>query len=373
MIPRILQNTIEQKLGERKALIILGARQTGKTTLIKAISNKLDQVLLLNADEPDVQALFENSSSSRLKSFFAGYKTIIIDEAQRLKDVGLKFKLIIDQISEVQLIATGSSAFELANQTNEPLTGRKWEFQLYPLSFKELVNYQNLIEERRLLHHRLVFGSYPEIITSNGNEKELLKQLTDSYLYKDILMWERIKKPEKLLKLMQALAFQLGNEVSYNELGQMIGLDNQTVEKYIQLLEKTFVIFRLGAFSRNLRKELKKSRKIYFFDNGIRNALIANFNIAALRSDIGALWENYLISERIKFLHYHQIWANYWFWRTQDQQEIDYLEERDGKIYAWEFKWSPRAKVRLSKTFSKAYPNHEFKVITPENYDSFLM
>jgi uncharacterized protein len=373
MIKRSLQKIIEKKLGSQKAVIILGARQTGKTTLLKSIFEKLDEALWLNADEPDIQALFETSTSSRFKALFAGYSTIVLDEAQRIKDIGIKLKLIIDQIPELQLIATGSSAFELANQTNEPLTGRKWEFQLYPFAFEELIKHQNEIEEIRLLNHRLVFGTYPEVVTSVGNEKELLKQLSDSYLYKDILMWENIKKPEKLLKLMQALAYQLGNEVSYNELGQMLGLDNQTVEKYIQLLEKTFVIFRLGAFSRNLRKELKRSRKIYFFDNGIRNALIANFNLAELRSDIGALWENYLISERIKYLHHHQIWSNSWFWRTQDQQEIDYLEERDGKLYAWEFKWNPKAKARLSKTFAKAYPNHEFKVITPENYQQFLL
>lgn len=203
-------------------------------------------------------------------------------------------------------------------------------------------------------------------------QKKVLRHLTDSYLYKDILLWENIKKSEKLVKLMQALAFQLGNEVSYNELGKTIGLDNQTVEKYIQLLEQTFIIFRLPAFSRNLRKELKRARKIYFYDNGIRNALIADFRLPELRTDIGALWENFLISERIKYLNYRSVWANSFFWRTQDQQEVDYLEERDGKLFAYEFKWNERKKVRLSKTFTNAYPENEFKVINRDNYESFI-
>ncbi len=372
-IARALEKTILQKIGKGKAIVILGARQTGKTTLLKKIYHQIENTLWLNADEPDTQSIFENSSSSRLRYLFKGYKTLIVDEAQRIKDVGLKFKLITDQIPSLQLIATGSSAFELANRTNEPLTGRKWEYYLYPLSFAELADNYGILEETRLLSHRLVYGTYPEVVTSQGEEKEILKQLSDSYLYKDILMWEGIKKPEKLLKLMQALSFQLGNEVSYHELGKLVGLDNQTTEKYIQLLEKTFVIFRLGTFRRNLRKELKKSKKIYFYDNGIRNSLIANFQIPELRPDIGALWENYLISERIKLIHNNNLWLNFWFWRTQDQQEIDYLEELDGTLYAWEFKWNPKANVRVSKTFSKAYPEHTFKVITPNNYyDEFL-
>ncbi len=372
MINRTLSGLVEKKINSGKALIILGARQTGKTTLLKSIFEKKNKVLWLNADEADIRAIFENSSSARLKAMFANYKIIVVDEAQRISDVGIKFKLITDQIPNVQLVATGSSAFELANKINEPLTGRKWEYHLFPLSFSEMVKHHGLIQENRMLMHRLVYGFYPEVVTSEGNEKEILKQLTDSYLYKDILMWENIKKPDKLLKLMQALAFQVGSEVSYNELGRTIGLDNQTVEKYILLLEQTFVIFRLGAFSRNLRKELKRGRKIYFYDNGIRNALIANFSIPELRQDIGVLWENFIISERMKYLHYKQIWTNTYFWRTQDQQEIDYLEERDGKLFAFEFKWKAKSNIRLTKTFAKAYPEHEFQVISPENFEDFI-
>jgi predicted AAA+ superfamily ATPase len=361
------------QLFKGKAIIVLGARQTGKTTLFRQLIKNMENVLWLNADEPDTVALFDNSSSSRLKATFSGKKIVVIDEAQRISDIGLKLKLITDQIPEIQLIATGSSAFELANKVNEPLTGRKWEYKLFPLSFSEMVQHHGFIEENRLLKHRLIFGYYPEVVTNAGNEKNILKQLTDSYLYKDILMWERINKSEKLIKLLQALALQLGSEISYNNIGNLLELDNQTVEKYIQLLEQTFVIFRLPAFSRNHHKELKKGRKIYFYDNGIRNALIANFSLPELRQDIGALWENFIISERIKYLHYNNQWVNSYFWRTHDQQEIDYIEERDGILYAFEIKWNNKKDARLSKSFSNSYPNHQFQVINPDNYEQFLI
>lgn len=236
-----------------------------------------------------------------------------------------------------------------------------------------MVNHHGLLEETRLMPHRLVYGYYPEVVCNQGKEKEMLKQLSDSYLYKDILMWEGIKKPEKLLKLLQALAFQLGSEISYNNLFSLLEMDNQTVEKYIQLLEQTFIIFRLPAFSRNHCKELKRGRKIYFFDNGIRNALLANFNLPELRTDIGVLWENFIISERIKCLHYNNLWANSYFWRTQDQQEIDYVEDRDGMLYAYEIKWNAKKKPVLSKSFSNTYPKHEYNIVNPQNYEQFIM
>jgi predicted AAA+ superfamily ATPase len=235
-----------------------------------------------------------------------------------------------------------------------------------------MVSHHGLLEEKRMIPHRLVYGSYPEIVNHPGNEKETLKQLTDSFLYKDLLMIGGLKKPSKLISLLQALAFQTGSEVSYNELGRTIGLDNQTVEKYIDLLEKCYVIFKVGALCRNLRKELKRGRKIYFYDNGVRNALIAQFSPIELRPDRGALWENYLMAERRKFLEYNNMWVNSYFWRTQDQQEIDYVEEQDGTFRAWEFKWNPDAKARLSKTFANAYPNSDFNVITPRNVEDFL-
>jgi predicted AAA+ superfamily ATPase len=372
MIARSLESEIEKKLFAGKAIIILGARQTGKTTLLKKILERKSDVLLLNADEADTVALFENISSSRFKVIFAGKKIVLIDEAQRIANIGLKLKLITDQIPEIQLIATGSSAFELANKINEPLTGRKWEYKLFPLSFSEMCVHHGFIEENRLLPHRLIYGYYPDVVNNPGNEKEILKQLSDSYLYKDILMWERIKKPEKLIKLLQALALQMGSEISYNNLGSLLEMDNQTIEKYIQLLEQTFIIFRLPAFSRNHRKELKLGRKIYFYDNGIRNAIIADFSFPELRSDIGALWENFIISERIKYLHYNNLWANSFFWRTHDQQEIDYIEEKDGILYAFEIKWNPKRKTFLSKSFANTYPNHVYTVVNPQNYEQFL-
>jgi hypothetical protein len=372
MIKRVISEIIAGKLGTGKAVLLFGPRQTGKTTLLHQLFYGKPGVLWLNGDEADIQHLFENGSSTRLKAVFGNHTTIIVDEAQRIANIGLTLKLITDEIRQVQVFATGSSAFELANRTQEPLTGRKWEYYLYPLSFGEMVEHHGLLEEKRMLSHRLVYGSYPEVVKNPGKEKEILKFLTDSFLYKDILMMEGLKKPAKIVALLQALAFQTGNEVSYNELGRSIGLDNQTVEKYIDLLEKAYVIFRIGALSRNLRKELKRGRKIYFYDNGVRNALIAQFGPVDLRPDRGALWENYLMAERRKYLAYNGIWVNTYFWRTQDQQEIDYVEEQDGTFKAWEFKWNPLSRARLSKTFSNAYPNTVFSVITPENTEEFL-
>jgi len=373
MIHRILSNTIQTRLNRGKAIILLGARQVGKTTLIKELFKTSSDVLWLNGDESDVQTLFDNVSATRLKYLFGEKKYVIIDEAQRIKDVGIKLKLITDQIPEIQLIATGSSSFDLANQVNEPLTGRKWEYKMYPLSFAEMVKHHGLLDEKRLIPHRLVYGYYPDVVNNPSNEKEILTQLSDSYLYKDILMWKQIKRPEKLLKLLRAIAFQTGSQVSYSELGQICGLDSKTVEKYVILLEQCFVIFRLGSFSRNLRNELKGSKKIFFYDNGIRNALVADFSIAEIRKDIGALWENFLVSERKKKLEYDILWKNSWFWRTTNQNEIDYIEEGDGTIQAYEFKWNPAAQYKIPKQFSDNYPGSTIKIVTPDNVEEFLL
>ncbi|MCO5233137.1 MAG: ATP-binding protein [Chitinophagales bacterium] len=372
MIERVLKSRLQEHLFSGKAILLMGPRQVGKTTLLKSAFENLEDILWLNGDELDVAALFSNVSATRLRQFLGNKKVIVIDEAQRITDIGLRLKLITDTLPDIQLIATGSSSFELANQVNEPLTGRKWEYKMYPISFAEMVMHHGLLEEKRSLNHRLVYGSYPEVITHIGQEKDILKQLTDSFLYKDVLLLEQIKKPEKIVKLLQALAFQIGSQVSYSEIGQIIGMDSKTVEKYIQILEQSYVIFRLGSFSRNLRNELKNSKKIYFYDNGVRNALIANFEIAETRSDIGGLWENYLVSERIKKLAYDNIWANNWFWRTKEQKEIDYIEEKDGKMTGYEFKWSPKAKVKVPSAFIKSYKS-DFKVITPQNYEDFLL
>ncbi len=333
----------------------------------------MTDVLWLNADEPDVQELFDNPTSTLLKIELGSIKVLIIDEAQRIKNIGIKLKLITDQLKDIQLIVTGSSAFELSNEINEPLTGRKWEYRLFPMSFEELVNHHGLLKEKRLLTHRLIFGYYPDVVTGAGSEKEILLQLSDSYLYKDVLVWNKIKKSDRLIKLLQALAFQVGNQVSFNELGNTVGLDKETVESYIQLLEQAFIIFRLPTFNRNLRSELKKTRKIYFFDNGIRNALIANFQQIGLRQDTGALWENFMVSERMKYNAYNNKRANTYFWRTSQQQEVDYIEEYDGQIYAYEFKWNTKKNTRITKAFTNAYPQANTKVITPDNFEEFLL
>jgi predicted AAA+ superfamily ATPase len=373
MIKRIVENDITDILSRKKAAVILGARQVGKTTLLKQLFENKQNVLWLNCDDGEIQTILETVNTLKWKNIIGQNKTVILDEAQYIKNIGLKLKLIIDQIPDIQLIATGSSSFDLSNEINEPLTGRKREILLFPLSFAEMVRHHGLPDEKRLLAHRLVYGMYPEVVTDFGREKETLKELTNSYLYKDIFKWERIRKPDKIVKLLQALAFQIGNLVSYSELGQICGLDSKTVEQYIVLLEQSYVVFRLGSFSRNLRNELKNSRKIYFWDNGIRNTLIANFNHVELRDDTGALWENYMISERIKKLNYKKLYANYRFWRTQQQQEIDFIEEQDGQIAAFEFKWNPKASAKPPKTFLEKYENSRFEVIHKENYDEFLM
>ena len=373
MIERSLEKTIRSKLKTGKAIILMGARQVGKTTLLKKLFEDDRDVLWLSGDEKDVQDLFLHSSSTRLKAFFGKNKTVIIDEAQRIQEIGLRMKLITDQIPEVQLVVTGSSSFELANQINEPLTGRKWEYKMYPISFGEMVTNHGLLEEKRLLPHRMVYGYYPEVVNHIGSEKEILKQLSDSFLYKDVLLLDQILKPDGLIKLLQALAYQVGSQVSYNELSLLTGLDAKTVDKYITVLEQAYVVFRLGSFSRNLRSELKKSRKIYFYDNGIRNALIANFNQLESRQDVGALWENFLMAERKKYLEYHQQWSNVWYWRTTEQAEIDYVEEEGGKINAYEMKWNENAKHKLPRLFLNTYPDSVFKVIHPGNVEDFLL
>lgn len=373
MIKRELHNIIDSKLFKGKAIILFGARQVGKTTLLKALFTEIENLLWLNGDELDIQNLFQNISATRLKAIFGSKKIVVLDEAQRIENIGLRLKLITDTMPDIQLIATGSSSFDLANKINEPLTGRKWEYKMFPISFNEMVLHHGLLEEKRLIPHRMIYGYYPDVINNQGNEKEILKQLSDSYLYKDIFIWEQIKKPDKILKLLQAIAFQVGSQVSYYELAQMCGIDSKTVEKYIDLLEKTFIIFRLGSFSRNLRNELKSSKKIYFYDNGIRNAIISNFNQIESRQDVGALWENFIISERIKYLNYSNSWVNYWYWRTKDQKEIDFIEESDGKIMAYEFKWNSNSKVKNPKLFLNTYQESTFKVIHKENFEEFLM
>ena len=373
MILRILQKAIQERLFKGKAILIFGSRQCGKSTLVEAVLSG-SNYLHLNGDDSYVREILSNTSVEALKTIIGKNKILFIDEAQRITNIGLTLKLITDQIKDVQVIATGSSAFELSNRVNEPLTGRKYEFMLYPLCFSEMVAHHGFLTEKKLIEYRLIYGYYPEIVTRQNEEKELLKLLASSYLYKDLLMLEQVKKPVLLEKLLKALALQLGNEVVYNELAQTIGANKQTVEKYIDLLTKAYVIFVLPALNRNVRNEIKKGKKIYFYDCGIRNAIINNFNPMASRTDVGALWENYIIAERMKFLHYNNLDAKQYFWRTTQQQEIDLIEEHEaGLLKAFEFKWGKTEKVRFPQTFTQNYPGAETMVVSPENIEKILL
>lgn len=374
LIERQLQKEIEQRLFSGKAILLIGARQVGKSTLFQqVIENQRESVLKLNCDEADTRNVLTNANLQELRMIIGQHKLVLIDEAQRVKNMGLTLKLITDNMPDVQLLATGSSSFQLQDAINEPLTGRKWEYHLYPISTTELVQDRGILGTRQMLESRMIYGSYPDVLNHADDARSILTNLSGSYLYQDLLSIESVRKPALLEKLLVALALQIGSEVSYNELAQTIGSDSKTVEKYIDLLEKCFVIFRLPAFNRNLRTELKKGRKIYFYDNGIRNAILQNYAPLSLRNDVGALWENFFISERIKENHYHGNYAKSYFWRTTGQQEIDYIEERDGKFTAFEMKWNPKkANVTIPSPFAKEYPVERFIVITPETYIEWL-
>ncbi|MEK7729447.1 MAG: ATP-binding protein [candidate division KSB1 bacterium] len=373
MIQRALQPRLEAVLFKGKVIILYGARQVGKTTLIRAIEKKIFAAdsLYLNCDEPDIRALLTDVTSTALKALIGRKKIIFLDEAQRVKNIGITLKLAVDNFPERQFVATGSSSLDLSNETNEPLTGRKYEFQLFPFSLAELRQKYSKLELHRLLDNRIRLGMYPEIVEKTDEAQVLLKSLASSYLYKDVLQYQSLKRPELLEKLLAALALQAGSEVSYNELAGLLGVNKETVANYIQLLEKTFVIYRLSPFSRNLRSELTKLRKIYFYDTGIRNALINNFNALQFRQDVGALWENFMISERLKYNSNCGNSVNTYFWRTHQQQEIDYLEEQDGGLTAFEFKWKT-GKKRVPQLFTTTYPESRVEFIDRQNYGAFV-
>lgn len=370
MIKRDLENKIINRFGTGKAILLIGPRQVGKTTLFnKLLEGK--EYLFLNGDDPTVRKLISNPNLEQLKNIIGNYKIVFIDEAQRIDNIGLTLKLITDQLKSVQLLVSGSSAFELNNQTQEPLTGRKWEYQLYPISWDEFENNVGYLKAQQQLELRIVYGMYPDVINNFGDEKEILKQLTDSYLYKDLLSYGGIRKPEILEKLLRALAFQIGSEVSYNELAQLLGIDKKTVSNYIDLLCQAYVIFKLPSFSKNLRNEIKTNQKIYFYDTGVRNMIIGDLNPLEMRQDKGNLWENFLIAERLKYNAYNGSLSKGYFWRTVQQQEIDYVEEEAGTITGFEIKWNPKSKVKIPKSFTEAYKT-EVKVITNENFREFL-
>lgn len=374
MITRELQAKIEQKLFDGKAIVVVGARQVGKTTLFnEVLRNRPEKILRLNLDEADAREFLTNPTMAELQQLIADNTIVMVDEAQRATDIGLTLKRIQDNFPQVQLMVTGSSSLDLRARINEPMTGRKWEYMLFPLSTGELIRTKGILFVRQSLESRLIYGSYPDVLNYQAEVRETLTNLTGSYLYKDLLELEDIRRPALLEKLLVALALQMGSEVSYNELAQTVGMDSKTVEKYIDLLEKCFIVFRLQAFSRNLRNELKKSRKIFFYDNGVRNAVVQNFAPLALRADTGALWENFFISERLKANHYAGRYAKSYFWRTKSQQEIDYVEECDGTFRAFELKWNPkRNTAAIPAAFTQAYPVSEAVVVTPDNYLEYL-
>lgn len=373
MVTRHIEKEIQKWLFKKKSIIIYGARQAGKTTLVNSLLKDFtDKTLFLSGDDADIREALTDINPAKIRPLIGNCKILVIDEAQRIPEAGLALKVIHDNYKDIQLIATGSSSFELAGKINEPMTGRKAEFFLYPFSFEEMADHHGLLTEKRLLEHRMIYGYYPDIALNPGDELRLLKSLASSFLYKDLLNLEQIQKPVLLEKLLKALALQTGNEVSFNELSNLLEYDKGTIEKYTDLLEKAYIIFRLTGLNRNVRNEIKKGRKIYFYDNGIRNAILGNFLPLSSRGDTGALWENFLISERYKSLHNREREFKSYFWRTTQQQEIDYIEESQGKFRAYEFKWNPRKESRFSRTFMNAYPGSVFKTISPENMHEFL-
>jgi len=374
MINRILQKKIEKELFKGKIVVIYGARQVGKTTLVKQIlENYGKEGAYFNCEVLSVQEALSKPEPKIIKDFLGSYKVIVLDEAQKIKNIGIILKVLIDAYPEMQIIATGSSSFDLANKINEPLTGRAIIFKLYPFSLEEVKGGRGIIKVEESLDKLLRFGAYPEIFTSEQEKSiEKLEQIVSNYLFKDVLSFEGIKKSGIVVKLLQSLALQIGNEVSYNELAVKLGVSKLTIEKYVDILEQCFIVFKLNSFSRNLRNELSKAVKVYFYDLGIRNALINNFNPLNLRGDEGVIWENFCIAERLKHNHYNNVYANMYFWRTYDQKEIDYIEEREGKLFAYEFKWSEE-KGKKPKQFLEEYKNSEFETINRKNYPKFLI
>jgi predicted AAA+ superfamily ATPase len=375
MIKRILQQSIQQWLGKKKAIVIIGPRQVGKTTLIRNLTSQMGAaVLWLTGDDPETRTILDNISLARLKALIGQHSIMVVDEAQRLTNAGLMLKLITDHVPDAQLFVTGSSSLDIASQTKESLTGRKFEFNLFPVSFVEMCRHHGFLTEHSLIEHRLIYGYYPEVVINDEprQAEKILNDLSDGVMYKDLLTLDQIKKPSLLVKLLQAIALQLGSEVSYNEVAQLIGADPLTVEKYIDLLEQSFVIFRLPSLSRNVRNEIKKGRKIYFYDTGIRNAIIKNFSPLALRNDKGALWENFLIVERMKRNAYSDYSCNSYFWRTTAQQKVDYVEDAEGRLHAFEFKWQSKKQPKIPKAFLEAYPGSEIQTIDLTNFEAFV-
>ena len=372
-ISRIIAEDVSRKFFKGKVIVVYGPRQSGKTTLIKELLREMavSPVFLNGDDDLDVH-YFDTVTASRWTQLMGEKKVVFIDEGQKIQNLGRAVKLLVDSRDDVQVVITGSSSFTLANSVEEPLTGRKFEYRLFPLSYAELAKHFGFLEESKKLELRLVYGSYPEVVTNEDGVKEALKMLADSYLYRDLMQYEGIRKPAVLEKLLRAVALQVGSEVSYNELAGLIGVSRTLVESYLKILEQAFIIFPLTSYSNNLRNEIKKGVKYYFWDNGIRNAVLNDFTPVPQRNDIGALWENYAISERMKRNAYGRADGLPYFWRTTDQMEVDYLEVCGSKIKAFEFKWNPKKKSRVTKAFTNRYPDAEIETITPENFGEWV-
>ena len=370
-IQRAAEVNFRKALMPNKVVLLLGARRTGKTWFLKKLLPKLEMPYLsLNGEDTSVQQLLQNRTVANYKNIIGENKLLVIDEAHRIPDIGWVLKLMVDEIEGLHIVATGSSVFDLRNGTGEPLTGRKKDIFLYPFSQQEYTPYENLIETRSRLQERLVYGSYPELLhlSSLEDKANYLREMVSLYLLKDILEFEGVRNSNKVSELLRLIAFQPGKEVSLDELSRNLGISKNTVDRYLDLLQKVFVIQKVNGFSRNLRKEVTQHARYYFLDNGIRNALINNFNPITMRSDIGELWENYVIMERLKFQSYNNLHSLNYFWRTYQQQEIDWIEDRGGKLYAFECKWKEDRKVKVPSAWAQAYPESEFQVITPSNY-----
>jgi uncharacterized protein len=371
---RDLSKNIIRKLQPNKVVIVFGARRVGKTVLVKEILSKINEpVLSLNGEDINVHDKLANRSIENYKQILGSYKLLYIDEAQKIPEIGLKLKLMIDGIDDLKIIISGSSSFDIHKDAGEPLTGRKYSFNLFALSENEFNQVENNITKFDKVSERMVLGNYPELIHIQDREDKIdyLNEMVSSYLLKDILIFENIKNSQKIFNLLRLIAFQIGGEVSLQELGKQLGISKNTVEKYLDLLSKVFILHKVEGFSRNLRKEITKNSRWYFLDNGIRNAVIANFNPIQSRNDIGALWENYMISERLKYQEYTGLSSNNYFWRTYDQQEIDWVEERDGSIFGYEFKWK-ESKVKAPIQWKNAYPHASFAVITQNNFNEWV-
>lgn len=373
MVRDISQN-IEKKLQSNKVVIVLGARRVGKTVLVKELLGRINEpVLTLNGEDINVHDKLAIRSVENYRQILGSYKLLYIDEAQKIPEIGLKLKLMIDEIEGLRIIITGSSSFYIHKDAGEPLTGRKYSFTLFALSENEYNQNENSISKIDKVRERLVFGNYPELIHLPDKEDKIdyLNEMISSYLLKDILVYENIKNSQKIFNLLRLIAFQIGGEVSLQELGNQLGISKNTVEKYLDLLSKVFILHKVEGFSRNLRKEITKNSRWYFLDNGIRNAVIANFNPIESRNDVGALWENYMISERLKYQEYKRLTSNNYFWRTYDQQEVDWVEERDGALFGYEFKWQ-ESRVKVPTQWKNTYPDASFEVINKDNFVEWL-